>query len=63
MSGPMADGKGGAVAQSATEDGAWRDKDKPPIFSDEAQGYKEFLRDLQIWRHETEIPVKKHGGK
>ena len=50
---PVADG---------TED-RWRDKDPPPCFSGEVEDFKEFLRDLAIWQHETDVPKKKHGAK
>ncbi|CAL1154344.1 unnamed protein product [Cladocopium goreaui] len=52
-----------AVANGAAAEGGWRDKDPPPQFSGEPEDFKEFLRDLEIWRHETEIPSKKHGAK
>ena len=62
MSG-SADGEALAVANGAAAEGGWRDKDPPPQFSGEPEDFKEFLRDLEIWRHETEIPSKKHGAK
>ena len=41
----------------------WKDKDPPPCFSGEVEDFKEFLRDLAIWQHETDVPKKKHGAK
>ena len=47
----------------AREDVGWRDRDPPPGFDGNPECFKVFLRDLEIWQHETDVPVKKHGAK
>ena len=41
----------------------WRDRDPPPTFSGNPEDFKGFLRELKIWRHETDVTVRKHGAK
>eukprot|EP00435_Cladocopium_sp_Y103_P026760 s1698_g6.t1 len=59
MSGEAANGAAGVGDSSST----WRDKDPPPMFDGDIDQFKSFLRDLKIWRHETDVPVRKHGAK
>lgn len=49
--------------EAASGGGQWRDKDPPPSFDGEVEGFKSYLRDLRIWRHETDAPSRKHGAK
>lgn len=44
-------------------DGAWKDRDPPPAFDGSEESFKQFLRNLELWRHETDIPRVKHGAK
>lgn len=41
----------------------WRDRDLPPGFDGDPANFKQFERDLKLWRFDTEIPEKKHGVK
>ena len=43
--------------------GVWKDKDPPPSFDGEIDQFKGYLRDLKIWRHETDVPPRKHAAK
>ena len=60
MSGPSLE-RADPVADGFEE--RWKDRDPPPAFSGEVEDFKEFLRDLAIWQHETDVPKKKHGAK
>ncbi len=42
---------------------AWKDRDPPPAFDGNEESFKQFLRNLELWRHETDIPKVKHGAK
>ena len=59
------DMSGGEVAATTTTSGAseggWKDRDPPPAFDGNEESFKQFLRDLELWRHETDIPKAKHG--
>ena len=59
MSGDAANG----TAEVGDGPQAWKDKDPPPMFSGDVDQFKSFLRDLKIWRHETDVPARKHGAK
>ena len=54
-------------AANGEADGAsnanWKDKDPPPSFDGEIDSFKSYLRDLKIWRHETDVPQRKHAVK
>ncbi|CAK9017487.1 Retrovirus-related Pol polyprotein from transposon RE1 (Retro element 1) (AtRE1) [Includes: Protease RE1 [Durusdinium trenchii] len=41
----------------------WKDKDPPPGFDGDVDKFKDYLRELKMWRHETDVPVRKHGVK
>ncbi|CAK9109699.1 DNA topoisomerase 3-alpha (DNA topoisomerase III alpha) [Durusdinium trenchii] len=41
----------------------WRDKDPPPGFDGDVEKFKGYLRELKMWRHETDVPPKKHAVK
>ena len=41
----------------------WRDRDLPPGFDGDPANFKQFERDLKLWRFDPEIPEKKHGVK
>eukprot|EP00913_Durusdinium_trenchii_P032934 g30831.t1 len=41
----------------------WRDKDPPPSFDGDIEKFKSYLRELKMWRHETDVPAKKHAVK
>lgn len=41
----------------------WRDWDPPPSFDGKEDKFKAFLRDWELWKHETEVPKTKHGTK
>ena len=41
----------------------WRDRDPPPSFDGKEDKFKAFLRDWELWKHETEVPRTKHGTK
>lgn len=43
--------------------GGWRDRDPPPSFDGKEEKFKQFLRDWELWKHETEVPKSKHGTK
>ena len=47
----------------AASNAQWKDKDPPPSFDGEVDQFKRYLRDLKIWRHETDVPVRKHAAK
>lgn len=48
---------------AASESAVWKDRDPPPAFNGDVDLYKQFERDLKLWRHDTDVPVKKHGVK
>ncbi|CAK9016966.1 unnamed protein product [Durusdinium trenchii] len=41
----------------------WRDKDPPPGFDGDVEKFEGYLRELKMWRHETDVPAKKHAVK
>eukprot|EP00913_Durusdinium_trenchii_P000800 g747.t1 len=52
--------------QESTEESVsplWRDKDPPPSFDGDTEKFKGYLRELKVWRHETDVPAKKHAVK
>ena len=56
----------GSVDASGTEESVsplWRDKDPPPSFDGDTEKFKGYLRELKVWRHETDVPAKKHAVK
>ena len=55
----------GSVDPPGTEESVlpWRDKDPPPSFDGDIEKFKSYLRELKMWRHETDVPAKKHAVK
>ena len=51
------------TSQTVATDSGFRDRDPPPSFDGTPEKFKQFLRELRLWQHETDIPVKKHGAK
>ena len=48
----------------ATSGGGARDRDLPPTFDGaDPNLYKRYVRDIELWRHETDLPKAKHGVK
>eukprot|EP00435_Cladocopium_sp_Y103_P009169 s1995_g2.t1 len=47
----------------AASNAVWKDKDPPPSFEGDVDSFKGYLRDLKIWRHETDVPARKHAAK
>eukprot|EP00913_Durusdinium_trenchii_P000489 g447.t1 len=41
----------------------WRDRDPPPNFDGDVEGFNQYVRDLKLWRHDTDVPERKHGVK
>ena len=37
----------------------WRDRDPPPSFDGTEENFKQYIRDLKRWHHETDIPKSK----
>ncbi|CAK8987801.1 Retrovirus-related Pol polyprotein from transposon RE1 (Retro element 1) (AtRE1) [Includes: Protease RE1 [Durusdinium trenchii] len=35
----------------------WKDKDPPPGFDGDVDKFKDYLRELKMWRHETDVPA------
>ena len=51
-----------AVGSGGTHEG-YRDRDPPPAFDGKEDGFRQYLRELELWRHETEVPKNKQGAK
>ena len=45
------------------EHGGYRERDPPPSFDGKEGGFKPYLRELELWRHETDVPRNKQGAK
>ncbi|CAK9020221.1 Copia protein [Durusdinium trenchii] len=41
---------------AASESAVWKDRDPPPAFNGDVDLYKQFERDLKLWRHDTDVP-------
>ena len=50
------------VGSGGTHEG-YRDRDPPPAFDGKEDGFKVYLRELELWRHETDVPRNKQGAK
>ena len=53
----------GAAGASGAEAPMWRDRDPPPNFDGDVEGFNQYVRDLKLWRHDTDVPERKHGVK
>jgi len=51
-----------SVGSGGTHEG-YRDRDPPPAFDGKEDGFKVYLRELELWRHETDVPRNKQGAK
>ena len=57
----MATEESSVVSQGAS---GGRDRDPPPAYDGSSpEGLKQFLRDLELWRWETDVPKVKHAVK
>ena len=60
---PLA-GATSSVASETQAVGGPRDRDLPPFFDgSDPTLYKRYVRDIELWRHETDHPKQKHGVK
>ena len=41
---------------AASESAVGKDRDPPPAFNGDVDLYKQFERDLKLWRHDTDVP-------
>lgn len=53
----------GAAASGGADAPTWKDRDPPPSFDGDVEGFKQFVRDLKLWRRDTDAPERKHGVK
>ena len=56
----------GPEASEADDQGpSYRDREPPPYFDGEDPGrtFKPWLRELELWIHDTEVPKAKHGTR
>ena len=59
-------GRDMATATSVSSGGTheeYRDRDPPPVFDGKEDGFKQYTRELQLWRHETDVCRNKPGAK
>ena len=59
---------GGEVAAttgvaSASADTGYRDRDPPPSFDGREELFRQYNRELELWRHEADVPKMKQGAK
>ena len=52
-----------AAATSAHADTGYRDRDPPPSFDGREEMFRQYNRELELWRHETDVPKVKQGAK
>ena len=48
---------------SAPADAGYRDRDPPPSFDGREEMFRQYTRELELWRHETDVPKVKQGAK
>lgn len=54
----------GAVSSEVSTSRGFRDRDPPPGFDgSKPEALKDFLRELELWQWETDIPAQKHAVK
>ena len=69
MSDPLASATSSGGASTASQvqvghPGGGRDRNLPPFFDgSDPNLYKRYVRDIELWRHETDVPKEKHGVK
>ena len=52
-----------ATSAATTAGMAPRDKDPPPSFDGNPDNYKQYVRDVELWQWESDIPRNKHAVK
>ena len=68
MSGGVHSGSGASAEAQGSANGqtteGFRDRDPPPKFAGESpEEFRRWLRDLALWRHETDVIPTKQGTK